>query len=120
MNTPEIVQKAILNEGKTKLTIRRYTLLERLQSPFLDTTKELNIENVVPSLFVMAKSSEELKKYGYSDIEQLKSDALDWSDGLDLDQVPALIEKTLQDLYDVNAATPDVVPEKKTKVKKQA
>lgn len=88
------------------ITISRYAWLERLHSPFVDTSKEFTIENVVPTVFVLASSKEQLKKFGGS-IDALKEAAFDWADEhIVIDEVPAVIKAVVQKFADINKAAP--------------
>lgn len=113
-SNPQIVLDAILETPKTfgdviinDISILRYAYLEKLQSPFVDPSKEFNVENIVPSIFVLAVDKKELRKYN-SDIEALKLDALDWADEkLKLDDIPAIINAVIQKMTQMNKAAPN-------------
>lgn len=71
MSEPKIVVDAVLSEGLAsdtriklyQVTIRRYALLEKLKSPFIFADTEFNVNNVVPTAFVMSRTPDELKKF---------------------------------------------------------
>lgn len=66
MAEPKIVVDAVLSEGLAQeqqvklypVTIRRYALLEKLKSPFIFADTEFNVNNVVPTAFVMSRTPE--------------------------------------------------------------
>lgn len=115
-NNPEIVLDAVLETPSTfgdvtinDITILRYAYLEKLQSPFIDASKEFSVQNIVPSVYVLAADKKELRKYS-TDIEALKLDALDWADEhLKIEDVPAMINCIVQKFTQMNKAAPSSV-----------
>lgn len=97
MNNPTIVNEAItkdpLEVGSLTIhpiTIYRYSLLERLQSPFLDASVPLTIDNCAASIFVLANEKSVLKKYA-NDLALLKETALDFiDDKLTMQDLPSI------------------------------
>ena len=75
---PKIVVDAILDsDGKEvnnikiyPMTIRRYAWFEKLNSPFINSEVKFDVNGVIPSVYVMCKSKDELKKYNSNDIEK--------------------------------------------------
>lgn len=60
----------------------------------------------MPTVFVLAASKEELKKFG-TDVEALKLAALDWADdNLAMDEVPEVIKQVVAVFTAVNKAAP--------------
>lgn len=58
---PQVVLDAIIDAPGcigdvtiNDVTILRYAYLEKLHSPFIDTTQEFNVENIIPSVYVLA------------------------------------------------------------------
>ena len=122
-SNPKIVVDAIIDAPKAfgkatigDVTILKYAYLEKLRSPFIDGTQEFNVENIVPTVFVLASDKQTLRKYG-NDIEKLKADALDWADdSLSLEDVPDVIKEVVSKLTSINKAAPsgsDSDPKKK-------
>ena len=112
-NTPQAVLDAVIDAprafGKVTLsdiTILKYAYLEKLHSPFIDPSQEFTVENIAPSIYVLAEDKKELRKYG-QDIETLKLDALECVDeNLDLNDVPAVIKEIVAKLTAINKAAP--------------
>lgn len=110
---PQTVLDAIIDAPETfgsvtinDITILRYAYLEKLHSPFVDTSVEFSVENVVPSIFVLAKDKKELRKYS-NDIETLKLDALEWADEeLNIDDLPQIISTVVTKFTAMNKAAP--------------
>lgn len=64
------------------------------------------MQNIVPSVYVLAADKKELRKYS-TDIEALKLDALDWADEhLKIEDVPAVIKAIVDKLTQINKAAP--------------
>lgn len=96
---PKIVVDAILAEGNQDeqikvypVTIRRYALLEKLGSPFIDPEKQFTIDSIVPSAFVMTRSVEELKKFCNVGPDSVRDAAFVWSEDLSLDDMPKMVK----------------------------
>lgn len=117
---PRIVTNAILqNEisfGKVTIgpvTIWKYALLEKLESPFLFADKEFTVENVAPTIFVLAKERSELKPL-INDFEKLKDEALEFvDDNLSLEDLPKAIQAVVDQFLTLNKAAPADSAEKK-------
>ena len=111
---PNIVLDAVIDAPKTfgkitinDITILRYAYLEKIHSPFIDTSVDFSMENVIPSIYVLAADKKELRKYG-TDVEALRLDALEWADeNLSLDDVPEVIKVVVGKLVDINRAAPN-------------
>lgn len=89
------------------ITILKYAYLEKLHSPFIDPSQDFTVENIAPTVFVLAKDKKELRKYG-SDIETLRLDALEWMDEcVDLSEVPEIIKAIVAKLTSINKAAPN-------------
>lgn len=110
---PQIVIDALTEAPKkfkkfelSLLTIFKYAWLERLNSPFIDGTKEFTIDNIVPTIYVLANDKSVLKKYG-TDVDALKADALDWADdNLEIDDMPQVIKAVVAVFTSINKAAP--------------
>ena len=110
---PSIVLDAIIDAPKKAgnvtigdITILKYAYLEKLSSPFISPDKEFSVANVIPTVFVLSQSKEQLRKYG-NDIETLKIDALEWADdNLDIRDVPALIDDIVSKFTQMDKAAP--------------
>ena len=69
----------------------------------------------MPTVFVLAASKEELKKFG-TDVEALKLAALDWADeNLSMDEVPEVIKQVVAVFTAVNKAAPSAASGDDTK-----
>ena len=112
-SNPKAVLDAIIESPKTfgdvtigDITILKYAYLEKLHSPFIDSTQEFSVENIVPTIFILASDKKQLRKYGNS-IDELKLDALEWADEhLDLEDVPNVIKAIIEKLTQINKAAP--------------
>ena len=112
---PKIVVDAIIDQNGTEVntvkiypvTIRRYAFLEKLNSPFINPEVQFTVNTIIPSVFVMTRTKDELKKYSSNDIEQLIADSFDWSDSLDMDDVPEMIKAVTKQFTEINKASPD-------------
>ena len=81
---PDVVIDAITNTDKTyngitinTPTIRRYAYLEKLKSPFVFGDVGFELENVVPSIYVLAATKDELKVLSGKSIDEIKDIATD-------------------------------------------
>ena len=112
---PQIVIDSVLNsDGKYvknikiyPMTIRRYAWFEKLNSPFINPEIKFDVNGVIPSVYVMCKTKEELKKYNSTDVEKLISDAFDWAEDLSLDDIPDMIASVTKQMQELNKASPD-------------
>lgn len=110
---PKAVIDAVIEAPKTfgdvtigDITLLKYAYLEKLHSPFIDPSQEFTVENIAPSIFVLAVDKKELRKYG-SAVDELKLDALDWADEhLKIEDVPAVIKAVVDKLTQINKAAP--------------
>ena len=55
----------------------------------------------------MTRTKDELKKYNSTDVEKLISDSFDWSDSLDMSDVPEMIKGVTKQFTEINKASPD-------------
>lgn len=112
-NNPNIVLDTVIDAPKKvgdieigDITILKYSYLEKLNSPFISSSEEFTVTNIIPTVFVLSKDKKELRKYG-NDIESLKLDALDWADEcLKVEDVPALISIIVDKFTQMNKAAP--------------
>ena len=110
---PKAVIDAIIEAPNTfgdvtigDITILKYAYLEKLHSPFIDPSQEFTVENIAPSIYVLAADKKELRKYG-SAVDELKLDALEWADEhLKIEDVPAGIKAVVDKLTQINKAAP--------------
>ena len=122
---PKIVVDAILDsDGKEvnnikiyPMTIRRYAWFEKLNSPFINSEVKFDVNSVIPSVYVMCKSKDELKKYNSNDIEKLISDAFDWSEDLSMNDIPDMITSVTKQMQELNKASPDTTDNSEGKKK---
>lgn len=101
MAEPKLVVDAVLAEGQSPsqeaevklypVTIRRYALLEKLKSPFIFADAEFNVNNVVPTAFVMSRTPEELKKFCTASSDAVVQAAFDWAEDLGIDDLPKML-----------------------------
>jgi hypothetical protein len=114
---PSIVVDAVLAEGGAgqnvkvyPVTIRRYALLEKLGSPFVDPEKEFGVDGIVPSVFVMTRTAEELKQYCNASREAIRDAAFAWSEDLPLDDVPKMVKAVTDQFLNLQKAAPETAP----------
>lgn len=113
VQNPSIVTDAIIETNKKfgnieiyPLSIFRYAYLEKVKSPFLNLSEDFSLENLAPSIFVMSKDKDVLKKYAH-DIDALKEDALDFIDeNADLETITNIISEISAKLTQLNKAAP--------------
>lgn len=113
MNDPKSVINAVLEDEKKindttvyPLTLGRYALLELAESPFLDSSREMSMTNMMPSLYVMTHDMKELKGIGPRDADRLYAAAQEWADGINLEDVPELVKSILQKMQDLMKVAP--------------
>lgn len=114
---PKIVVDAILAEGNTggevrvyPVTIRRYALLEKLGSPFIDPERQFTVDGIVPSVFVMTRTAEELRKFCNADCAAIRDAAFAWSEDLPLDDVPKMVKAVTDQFLNLQKAAPEPAP----------
>ena len=119
---PDIVIDAITNTDKTyngitinTPTIRRYAYLEKLKSPFVFGDVGFELENVIPSIYVLAATKDELKVLSGKSIDEIKDIAMDWADdNLDMKTLPDIIKDVVAVFTKINESAPQGTTEKKT------
>lgn len=119
---PDIVIDAITNTDKTYSgitintpTIRRYAYLEKLKSPFIFSDINFDLENVVPSVYVLAATKDELKCLSGKSVDEIKDIAMDWADdNLDMKILPDIIKDVVEVFTKINESAPQGTSEKKT------
>ena len=112
---PTTVVNSILDSDGTQvkhikiypMTIRRYAWFEKLNSPFINPEVKFDVNGVIPSVYVMCKTKEELKKYNSTDTEKIISDAFDWAEELTLSDIPDMIAYVTKQMQELNKASPD-------------
>lgn len=110
---PKTVIDAIIESPKKfgkieigPISILKYAYLEKIHSPFIDSAKEFSVDNIIPTVFVLASDKKVLRKYG-GDVETMKMDALEWADeNLSIDDVPAIIKDIVDRFAEINKAAP--------------
>ena len=119
---PDIVIDAITNTDKTyngitinTPTIRRYAYLENLKSPFVFGDIGFELENVIPSIYVLAATKDELKVLSGKSVDEIKDIAMDWADdNLDMKTLPDIIKDVVAVFTKINESAPQGTSEKKT------
>ena len=107
---PDIVIDAITNTDKTyngitinTPTIRRYAYLEKLKSPFVFGDIGFELENVIPSVYVLAATKDELKVLSGKSVDEIKEIAMDWADdNLDMKTLPDIIKDVVAVFTKIN------------------
>ena len=119
---PDVVIDAITNTDKTyngitinTPTIRRYAYLEKLKSPFVFGDIGFELENVIPSIYVLAATKDELKVLSGKSVDEIKDIAMDWADdNLDMKTLPYIIKDVVEVFTKINESAPQGTSEKKT------
>ena len=119
---PDIVIDAITNTDKTYSditihtpTIRRYAYLEKLKSPFIFSDINFDLDNVVPSVYILAATKDELKSLSGKSVDEIKEIAMDWADDtLDMQTLPDIIKDVVALFTKINESAPQGTSEKKT------
>ena len=119
-SNPEIVLNAVTDGGSKfgkielkPVTIYKYALLEKLRSPFIQADGEFTIENIAPTVFVLAKERDELKQYR-NGLDKLRDDAVEWlDDNLEVSDLPDLMKAVVDMFVNLNKAAPQADGEKK-------
>ena len=119
---PDIVIDAITNTDKTYSgitihtpTIRRYAYLEKLKSPFVFSDINFDLDNVVPSVYILAATKDELKSLSGKSVDEIKEIAMDWADDtLDMQTLPDIIKDVVALFTNINESAPQGTSEKKT------
>ena len=119
---PDVVIDAITNTDKTyngitinTPTIRRYAYLEKLKSPFVFSDVGFELENVIPSVYVLAATKDELKVLSGKSVDEIKDIAMDWADdNLDMKTLPDIIKDVVEVFTKINESAPQGTSEKKT------
>lgn len=89
------------------LTISRYAWLEKLGSPFISPGEKFTVANVVPSVWVMAASKQDLKAKAAEDVESLKLWCLEWADEhVGMEDLPGLIDAVSAKIMSLSKAAP--------------
>lgn len=111
---PDIVIEAITTSEKTynKITIntptiRRYAFLEKLKSPFIFSDISFDLENVVPSIYILAITKDELKKLSGKSVDDIKDIAMDWADdNLEMNDLATIIKDVVDVFVKINDSAP--------------
>ena len=119
---PDVVIDAITNTDKTyngitinTPTIRRYAYLEKLKSTFVFSDVGFELENVIPSVYVLAATKDELKVLSGKSVDEIKDIAMDWADdNLDMKTLPDIIKDVVEVFTKINESAPQGTSEKKT------
>ena len=119
---PDVVIDAITNTDKTyngitinTPTIRRYAYLEKLKSPFVFGDIGFELENVIPSIYVLAATKDQLKVLSGKSVDEIKDIAMDWADdNLDMKTLPDIIKDVVTVFTKINESAPQGTSEKKT------
>ena len=119
---PDVVIDAITNTDKTyngitinTPTIRRYAYLEKLKSPFVFGDIGFELENIIPSIYVLAATKDELKVLSGKSVDEIKDIAMDWADdNLDMKTLPDIIKDVVEVFTKINESAPQGTTEKKT------
>ena len=111
---PDIVIDAITNTDKTYSgitihtpTIRRYAYLEKLKSPFIFSDINFDLDNVVPSVYILAATKDELKSLSGKSVDEIKEIAMDWADNtIDMQTLPDIIKDVVEVFTKINESAP--------------
>lgn len=115
---PTLVTNTIIDSNKPQeltlpaypMTIRRYALLEKLDSPFVGGNGEFTVDAIVPAAYIISTPNEKLREYTSEDAKKIRSDAFDWAEQLSINDLPSLVQNLTKQLQDMNKAAPDPAP----------
>lgn len=88
------------------LTIARYGLLELLDSPLVDPTKDFSILEAIPALYVMTQPISALKKWSSKNVEELRDTALEASETWTQDQLGQMFNLVMEKIARVSKVAP--------------
>lgn len=109
---PTTALDAILETESNKtsikpLTIARYALLELAESPLVTQGKKADLNNLIPSLYIMTQDINVLKGYNSTNIDKLVEEAFIWADNFeDLTLINDLIKKIVDKTKQVSEVAP--------------
>lgn len=111
---PAIVIDALTNENKSyskviinQPTIRRYAFLEKLKSPFVFSDTGFELENVIPSVYVLAVEKEQLKNLSGKSVDEIREAAMDWADeNLEMKDLSEIIKDVIAVFTKINDSAP--------------
>lgn len=97
------------------LTIARYALLDLIDSPFVTRQSEMTLDQVIPSIYVMAQPARSLAKYSSKNVEELKADAFEWSETLSPEDLAIALNQLADAVLALSKLAPEVVENSKKK-----
>lgn len=110
---PKAALDAILDEDVEvaglkirKLTAARYALLELVDSPFTDFSKQFTVSSLVPSLYICTAETSQLKGWNSKNIEGLVEKSMEWADTVDLSEIGPAVDHILEQLREILKIAP--------------
>lgn len=127
MDNPTLANEAII-AGERKIgdltvypiSMGRYALLELIESPFITKDKEFTVYNLVPTFYVMCSEKSQLKGYTRKNIDDLIEKSLAWSDDINTDLVPKMIDKIAEELGLMKKISPQAAEDSNSSKKETA
>lgn len=101
--------------GLHPLTIARYALLDLIDSPFVTRQSEMTLDQVIPSIYVMAQPARNLAKYSSKNVEELKADAFEWSETLSPEDLAIALNQLADAVLALSKLAPEAVENSKKK-----
>lgn len=98
------------------LTIARYALLDLIDSPFVTRQGEMTLDQVIPSVYVMAQPARSLAKYSSKNVDELRADAFEWSETLSPEDLSIALKQLSDAVLALSMVAPEVVENSKKKV----
>ena len=119
---PEVVIDAITNDVKEynqikihSPTIRHYAFLEKIKSPFIFSDSKFDLENTIPSIYILTLDRDGLKKLSGKSVDEISDYSFDWADdNIVMTDIPKIIEDTVKIFTSINDSAPQNTTEKKT------
>lgn len=116
---PNVVLDAITNDDKTyskvtihQPTIRRYAFLEKLKSPFIFSDISFDLENTIPSIYILAIENADIKKLSGKTVDEIKDIAFDWADeNLEMNDLATIIKDVVAVFTTINDSAPQGIKE---------
>ena len=93
-------------------TIRRYAFLEKLKSPFIFSDISFDLENTIPSIYILAIENADIKKLSGKTVDEIKDIAFDWADeNLEMNDLATIIKDVVAVFTTINDSAPQGIKE---------
>jgi hypothetical protein len=115
MNNPKLALDSILDNEQNisdkitvyPITMGRYALLELVNSPFINSSREFSVSNLLPTFYIMTNDYKKLTGYNSKNIEKIEEAAMIWAEDFDVDLTGKLIDEIAERLGLLKKVSPD-------------